>query len=401
MSIAYIKEHKYLFIFILISLCILIYKIQHTFLYHSKLPVFKNYEIWKWLENSKLMTTCFDETSKYYDAKHITTVSVTDTENIRQNIQDYCLELQKNFLSENQKLYYSYHPTFHYIYSLHANNAFMSTYTKNQNIISRIFSRKLTLCMYRTTLQNYEEYDVQFNDFICTKPYFRKKEYTQRIIYTHMANICNQSKNLNHKNKIFIAKYENKSMPLIPIVSYMSCAYDITHLNGKLRKCDLTPVNITKINSNNIQLYHNFMVYLKRAKLFRVILHESNDRIEYLIEKNIIIVYVLHHKNNVYGMYVFHDTHMKYKGLDMIECINSVRHSECDNKLFYDTFVYILQELREKKYSILILEYISHNPYLHKYINNHVHPLYTYPVTFNIVNYQQIPYYPNECLFIL
>lgn len=398
MSIAYIQENIYLFIFIFIILCILIYKIQHTFLYHSTLPVFKQYEMWKWFQSPTIMIAKFDETSKFFNNTQISTISIADTEILKDDIENYCLDLKNNFLSRRQKLHYTYKPTFSYISSLHLHNSFMSTCKANQIIISRIFSRQLHLCMYRNKIQSFEEYKIQFNDFICTNPSFRKKQYTQQIIYTHMANICNQSNEENCENKIFMAKYENKMLPLIPFVSYYSYAYNISFLNGKLNENDITPVTITKINKNSIHLYHTFISYLKSTKKFQVFLHESLDKIKYLIQQNIIVVYVLHYKDDVYAMYVFHDPHMKYNDMNMIECISSVCHSECDYALFYDTFVYILNQM---KYSILILECIAHNSQLHKYLQKQIKPLYHYPVTFNIVNYRQIPYYPKDCLFIL
>lgn len=401
MSIAYIQERKYLFLFVFIIFCMLMYKIQHTFLYHSTLPVFKQYEIWKWLKKPTIIVNKFEETSKFYDPIHVSTVSVTDVENIQQEIKDYCIELRNHFLSKCQQLNYIYHPTLGYISSLHKIGAFMSTCKVNQTVVSRIFSRPLLLCMYREKLESHEEYKIQFNDFICTKPSFRKKQYTQRIIYTHMANICNQSNKANHENKIFIAKYENRLLPLIPFVSYFSYAYNLTFIHGKLEQNDITPVIISKLNKKNIHLYYSFLLYLKKSKLFRVFLHTSIDQMKYLVEQNIILIYVLHHKDTIYAMYVFHNPHMKYKNMNMIECISSVRHSKCDDALFYDTFVYVLKQLRETQYFMLILECVSHNLCLQKSLETDVHSIYSYPVTFNMVNYQQIPYYPKDCFFIL
>jgi len=406
MSVAYIHENINIFIFICLILFVLFYKIQHTFLYHSTLPVFKKYEIWKWIQKPKLVVHSFDETSKFYDTINTTTVNITDTELIKSDIEQHCVDLKNNFFSSNQILEYNYIPSISYITALHTKNSFLSSYTVNHKVISRIFSRQLHLCMYRKQLCSFEDHEIQFNDFICTDPVFRKKQHTQRLIYTHMANICNQSKaNYNHKrqttNKIFIAKYENTTLPLIPLVTYYSYAYNIVQLNSELKEYDLTPAQISRINEHNIQLYYQFLLFLKESKLFHLVLHESIYKVKHLIKQNILYIYALHYKQKVFALYIFHDTHTQFKNKNIIECISSARHSECDDKLFNDTFIYVLQQLKLHKYSILILECTSHNVSLQNHMNEHIRSLYSLSVSYNIVNYQQIPYYPIQCFFVL
>lgn len=401
MSFEYAKEHYYIFIFIIVVLFIILFKSRHPFLLHSNLPVVKKYEIWRRFQSSQTIVNQFNYTSKYYNYTVTTNEIVAESHSFSTSAEF----IKKYFMSSYQQTNYTYAPTENYLYTLHISNSFESYFNNTNGIVSRLYSRALIFNIRNG--EYIEKHFIQFNDFLCTMPEYRKKNITPQLIYSHMTNVCNrnikESIQSTYKtyNKVFIAKYENVSLPLLPLVSYQSYIYNISDWNNVLEISDIDPIKITRINKSNFRLFSNYMDKISKSKIFDIILCERLDKLCTMIEEDIIYVFVLHHIDNVFAAYIFNDVFMTHKDMKMIEFQGSIKNSACDLKLFYHVFFHILQELKSFEYNILIFENISHNELIQKEINKDLTFEYSIPVSYHVVNYIHKQYDPNDVLCVL
>lgn len=401
MTFQYIQEHYYIFILIIVFIICILFKSNHPFLFHNTLPVVKKYEIWKMFQSPQVIVDQFNYTSKYYNCMVITNEIDSESYNFNKGVRF----IQNHFLSNRQRKYYTYTPTAQYLQTLHMYNSFESYFLHSNQIVSQLYSRPLIF--YIKNNNQFDKHIIQFNDFLCTLPDYRKKNITPQLIYSHMTNVCNrgvdykQNKAYTTHNKVFIAKYEHVSLPLKPLISYKSYIYNISKWNHSLDIHNLHPVKITRINKNNFHLFSSYMDNVYRDDMFDMILCERMDKLCTMIENEVIYLFILHHKDYVFATYIFHDMCMTYKDKKMIEFQCSIKHCKCDMKLFYHVFLHILQEIKSLEYDIIVFENISHNVWIQKYVHKDVVFEYAIPITYHIVNFIHAQYNPIRTLCIL
>ena len=409
MSVEYIAENYIYFICLLISVIIIAFKSKHPFLYHYSLPVFKNYNIIYYFQKPHIVQNNFDTNSKYYDSVYTRTLPI---KNIRENyviqshLKQHSTMLRLSFLSNHQKTLFSYTPSTKYLQTLHSNtSSYISFYTKNNEMIGRILSRELILHIFRKTQKQYESHKIQMNDFLCIKENERKQNIVPKLIYSHVTNICNEQRNncslYASENKIFIAKYENVKLPLVPLVSYTSFVYSTIKMKFEVPpEKFIHPAKITRIHSDNLQLFVRFFENVKKTKTLDFILCVSLQMLKTLIDANVMYIYILHHQNEVFAAYLFHDTKFKYNNLNMIECVSSIKGDQCDHKLFYHVFYHVIQKLKTLNFYSLSLECVMDNIVLQNMLENDIKPLYSIPMYLHAINYIQTSLNPSKCLCV-
>lgn len=405
MSLEYIVENYIYFVFVLISAIIIILKSKHPFLYHYSLPVFTKYNILYYFQPPHIVQNIFDTDAKYYDSVNTCTIPIKDIQNnniVQSHIKQHSTLLYISFLSKYQQTLFSYAPSTKHLQTLHSTSSYLSFHTKNNETIGRILSRELILHIFRKKRGKYECHKIQMNDFLCIDKKERKRNIVPKLIYSHVANICNVQANkysqYASENKIFIAKYENKTLPLVPLVSYTSFVYNTIEFKLKLHtEKNIEPIQITRIHSDNIKLFIHFFENVKTTKRFDLILSVSSHMLKNLLDANIIYIYILHHQDEVFAAYAFHDTKFKYQNLNMIECVSSIKGDKCDSKLFYHAFYYVIQKLKILNFYSLSIDCVLDNIILQNMLNTDIKPLYSIPMYLHAINYIQTSLNPQKC----
>lgn len=408
MSVEYIIENYLFFIFILITVSIIIFKSQHPFLYHYSLPVFKKYNMIYYLKSPHIVQTTFDTNTKIYDSRNTHTIPIKEikiNDVIRLHLEQHCYLMEKSFLSKYQQEFFSYSPTITYLQSLHSTCSYLSFHVKNNKTIGRIWSRELILYLFKKSSKKYESHKIQMNDFLCIDEKERKRDIVPKLIYSHVANICNlnndNQSNYASENKIFIAKYENTRLPLVPLVSYTSYIYNT--IKWKLQiptEKNIEPVKISRIQSDNIKLFIDFFENVKNMKTLDFILCVPLQMLKNVLDANTMYIYILHHQDEVFAAFMFHDTKFKYNKLNMIECVSSLKGCKCDDKLFYHAFYYVIQKLKTLNFYSLSLECVADNIVLQNMMKINIKSLYSVPMYLHTINYIQTSLNPHKCLCI-
>jgi len=168
---------------------------------------------------------------------------------------------------------------------------------------------------------------------------------------------------------------------------------------------------LKRINTKNMDILIDFLngiTNLSFSPFFEFIGIPSIVNIINLIKNNILYVYILQLRENIYGVYFIKDIFTNYENIEngnTLQLICSINNSTSPN-LFSLGFMHIINRMlknKEKKYQMILIDEISHNITIIKYWNKYFSSILNHQNAYYLYNfvYPKSPIIPEKCLFIL
>lgn len=201
-----------------------------------------------------------------------------------------------------------------------------SPYMNNLNYIS-IIKNKGVICGELLTMN---QLPVIYVDYLCVKKSERNKTLAPKLIYNFFLENYKES-------KIFLFKWENKNMSILPL-----CIYNVLHYNDiKIKYTKLTKLKIVSLNSDTLYLINEKEI----SEKFKVSIFQNINTIMNMINDNHVKIYAALKNNKLIGLYFF----KKYKN-NIFNCYSSINYDATN--LFIDGFHLILNDLNRISLSI-------------------------------------------------
>ena len=314
--------------------------IKHPF--WNRQPVFHIYNLYYWFYRGIVHKTFPTIDRKYYDNFTITHYKYNKlSEKQKGNVKKFVV----NNWSESK-----------------LNN---SPYMKNIDYLS-LFKKDPIQGIISGELLQMNNNNVMYVDFLCVDKNYRKKNIAPKLIYNFFLNNYNNS-------KIYLFKWENKTINILPL-----CIYNVLHyINIKLSKNNniFSNIKIIEINKSQLHLINESEIEEK----FNVSIFQNINKLIEMINSNYVIVYAALIKNKLIGLYFFKK--YKFKKGNVYNCYASVKYD--DDELFVKGFNQILNSLDVFTLSI---DDISHsnilinslNMFKPAYIETHSYYFYNY-----------------------
>lgn len=400
--------------FVLVAFIILFYilwklyfKIKHSF--WSIQPVF-HIDYWKgWFSPPHTITNVFPK-SKFYNTYNIHTIHVQDLS--KQNheyiaLLDFYSRLLKNHYiiqsckkkdkkkdnNKNTDIITKFHPSSNSLdlyLSKHIDiPSYISYYFTYEKMKKRIHSM---ISFYGITIESIEyniKHYMYYVDFLCTHEKSRKKGFTPQLIYSSLYNIIHDEKNKRNINT-FLFKRENEIHGFVPLVQYPTDMFSIQYLKSDLNIQNLKPLEIMEITNSNFDFFIHAIDEIKSNHIFSFYILSNFTKLKDLVENNKYHIYLLHHKNKIFSVYIFKDAdyiYKNYKTLEFVSCyINN--EEEKNLSLFFDVFTHIVNTIKERNtYQYILMDNISHVPYFSKLLSDKYRKEYTYISSLYLYNY--------------
>ncbi len=375
-------------LFILYILFFLYIKIKFRF--WSVQPVFHLYNLYYWLFPVGIIQKDMPPITKFYDG-NILTKSFKDISTEKKAL--LCWLVQSHFLN-NKKT--KYNPPKHAIldyFKAHNSNSFISLQLSNHfyknnraNIISAMTSRPLICHIYKHKIQ------VNYVDFLCVHKKHRKQGNAQKIIYSHYRDVRRMK-----SNPVFLFKREGHINFIVPLTIYNAYAFSLKHL--KTPTFEL-PNNIVcqLINNGNFPLFLHFFGEIKKE--FNCFITPCISHIKHLISKKLLFICLIIENNKPVGVYIYRRPYTSYKGKESIECIASyykLGYYDIYKKSFRNSIVLI-----NKIYpiDIAIIENISNNTDIVKYLMKKTPVLWKCPMAYFLYNFAHRPFLSSNVFLI-
>lgn len=376
--------YKLLISITVILIIIAFYKLKYPF--WSKQPVFHFHNLKYWLIPPGIIQHKKPDKNKFYDSK----IVFNDYESIKTKQKNHFAFFIKKYYAPNKKEKYnpSKMDVLNYLKNHNSKSYLSLMYDKNntKKLIATMSSRPL-ICYI-----NNNKLPVQYVDFLCVHPNYRKKGYAPKIIYTHYCN----SRYRNTEN-VFIFKREGDITSIVPITIYNNYLFDITRWD-KLVTFDEPTINTILIYENTfnkfVYVYERFM-----QSKFKCIIVPNLNHIRLLVIKKQIFITVTIINNEPYDFFIFRNTHTTYNGENSIESIASFK--ETDESVFVLGFMCSIALIyKEIQFSRLFIENISNNNIILKKIIERYRHIEKLKASYYFYNFGYRPFLSNE-VFIL
>jgi len=380
MMLVYISFAIFILFFIYYLILILVFKIKSKFWYIQ--PCYHFYDLHYIFYNNQVIQSDLPKINSFVSFEKVVTYSPDD---IQKETFNYIIELLKKEYYHTKNAIYN--PTIQSVipylsknyYNSYISLAVMPTYTpdklntnhiiKYNDIIGCIMSKSVLI----TT--PHEEFYSYYVDFFCIKKEFRKLGYSEIMIQSHEYTNRIKTKDI----QVHLFKREGDITGIVPVVKYNTYLYDINSYFHTITPSTFlynvknifhiqTPI-LLQITKSNIQILYDHLTVIKDNNLFQFItsIHISNF-IE-LIETKNIYCFVLMYKQKIYASYFLKNTFMEIDNDGVtnhcLSCIASIKSELYDNVIQYSfsqTFYQVIQLIqREKKFSYLFIENLSHN----------------------------------------
>jgi len=234
--------------------------------------------------------------------------------------------------------------------------------------------------------------NIHYVDFLCIKKKFRKKQLAPKLIYSHYFN----SRKLG-SSPIFMFKREGNVNFMVPITVYKT--YAISDNHWRYPNMNL-PRNISchLIRPQNSELLMGFFNEIRFNSSFFVI--PQREIIYNLIKHSLIIPFLIMNNNTPIAAIFYRYPNTSYNGEQSIECIASYCKKGYET-IFKDSFVNTVVLLKKKyKFSIILIENISHNYLLLKKALSRSTPKWVCPMAYYFYNFSYRPFF-SPYVFIL
>ncbi len=388
-------------LYILLSL-IVIYLLFFAFIkikfrFWSVQPVFHLYNLYYWLWPCGIIQHDIPPITKFYDGK-IITKPFQDFSTEKKEL--FYLLIKTHFLANKKE---KYNPPKHAIFDYfegHNNNCFLSLQTTlntipNHGKLSFNTCEKLISAMTSRPLNgilNGQKLNVNYVDFLCIHKKERKKGHAQKIIYSHYLDCRKQN-----ANPVFLFKREGIINFIVPLTVYTAYAFPLKNL--KHPNLDIPNNFICQlINDANFSMFAHFFGEIKNN--FKCFITPELAHIKHLVSKKLLFICMILEDTVPVGVYIYRTPFTSYDKKQSIECIASyykIGYYDVYIKSFRNTIVLI-----NKTYPIdvLLMENISNNTDLLKYLNEKYPVLWKCPMAYFLYNFAYRPFYPSDVFLI-
>ena len=326
--------------------------VKHPF--WNRQPIFHIYNIYYWFLKRGIIYNSLPPTDrKYYD----TTISHYTFNNLTSNHKKIILKFIKdNWFNVKNKNFKPYIENFKYISMLKTD------------------CMKGIICGEELSMGNNK---VLYVDYLCVSKQFREKNISPKLIYNFF---------LKHHGefKIFLFKWENKNMNIVPM-----CVYNVHHYkNIKFNiNREFNPLKLVTITKEHLHLINKSDI----NKNFKITIYSNYNTFVTQIENNYIKVYALMKDNSVLGLYFFHRYNER-----SYNCYASINFDTKEN------FIYGIKTIINSldKTMLLSIDDTSHSNILIESLHKEVKPYVTETHSYYFYNYINFPENSNDVLII-
>lgn len=397
--------HYILFIITLVIIIFYAYiKLKYPF--WNNQPVYHTYDYFRSLYSVPYYVNQFKPyKTKFYDYDHVDTQQYI---NIDDNKKKQLLDMIQCYYINTDRIMHTIDKKSLNAYFIgQTESSFISTYCQKlydqvidpsfgsqiitrHNPIGCITSRKLNFWHInkKNNGQNYTELPVYYIDFLCVGRIKESVDIYRKLLQSHEYN-------QRIENPSILCSLIKKEIELfqgiIPLVNYNTYTY-------KLRdhKISTLPKHyyIVQINIKNLDLYIDFFYnnndYCSKTRLYDIMIFPDIGNIEEMIKNNILYIYCLKSKENIYGFYFFKDSRLYYED---VECNTLLFLSSVMNCLspdiFYTGYLNSIKEILklDNSFNMLLFEDIGHNNIIMEYWNKKYTPIFTNKTAYYLYNY--------------
>ena len=259
---------------------------------------------------------------------------------------------------------------------------------------------------------------MYYIDYSVTLPKYRHQESIMILSTTTGVEIMKRYVDEEYPDKEtssmgFLFKTEHTKLPIMPLLSYKSIVYDLDSVSfvesllGYEKTTRFEPLQLIRVDKNNIRIFKDIFKYVLEKKnytrMFCVTTGYTN--LYDCILQNVIHVYMIMMKDEVYGMFLFKDIRYAYKKEPMIECIASFwfekKHDSRD--LTIDLYLWCLYDLKRiHRFRYIVLNVLGENWKLFDSLTRRgLLGLYHVPCYYYAINYIQKPYSSEESFMMV
>lgn len=205
---------------------------------------------------------------------------------------------------------------------------------------------------------------IYFIDYLCVSRERDRKKLNRMLLQTHEYNQRTNNPNV----LISLLKKEVELFEgIIPLVKYNTTTYDIPNilfykLPPGFQVIQIVSSNIAIITDYLYNIIHNN--YDNNEHMFDICIIQDASYYLSQIKAGNMIIYCLQHREHIYGVYFFKNTHTEYEDIEgkVLMFSSSIKNVN-NNELFYIGFLRSMYHLlkKNKHYKMLTIENIGHN----------------------------------------
>jgi hypothetical protein len=285
---------------------------------------------------------------------------------------------------------------------------------------------------YKNDKNEFLHYTIYYGDYLCIDTKYRKKQITQKLIYTsiytiysyfHRFNknkIMNSNSNSNSNSntgKIFISKHEVKPLPYKWFISYPVYVYNIDSWNVKqIHSKHIQPLSFIYLDpeSKTTPIYLDIIIQHDYHKKWKWYMYENLNTLLQMIKQKYIYIYILINEKTreLYNVFIWRDGKQLYDKKKTLECISSFtlwrdkstnQIQNIHQSLYFDcisTMIYQIQHIHHFTY--IHIELVSENiDIMNYFISKQSYiPILKYNNYYHLYNMIQTEISPSNCFYI-
>ena len=440
---------QYILAIVIVFYLLIVAYIKLTYKFWAYQPVFHVYHLYWWLFPCGIIDYELPKKNKFINPFQIQHFQYPDSYNDKSNDKstelvpwDQMTSFIKQHYLQNKRHELFYNPSLKEIQTYfkgHSYPTIVSLYyekeglieyknEKNEliernNIIGCITSRPLYVTFPNESSENnkhHRELTVYYVDFLCVHKQKRKQGIASELIQTHeyYQRRVGHHRDSNNNLHVSLFKREGQLTGIVPLVVFSSMGYMTEHISlDRFQKIE-DYYSILRLQKSSLQLFFSFIK--KNKERFGCIITPHLSNLMFLLEQNILTIYMLMLNDSVLSVYIFRNEHTMEKKRDCISCIGSLSSRNQSNELFGFGFLHcfnlLKREISSKKrendkkndkknhnHTILYIENIGDNLFLNNYVKEfHItkHHDCQIPMAYFFYNYAKRPFLEKE-VFIL
>ena len=244
-------------------------------------------------------------------------------------------------------------------------------------------------------------YDAFYIDYITIHRDYSDPLLSRKLLQSHEYN----QQVLNPAIKISILRKEiDLYGGVVPVVEFTTALYQIRDI--KLPK--LPPhFTVERIFKEHLNLLTNFFDKLENMlPTFKIKMFSEMGNIMALIKKELLYVFCLKRRDQVFGIYFLKDAHMQYDGSTDDGTLHLLAsfHNSTESKLFTLGFMYALQSIQKFKrgFKTILIDNIGHNCFIDLFWRRKYSPLLENKTAYYSFNFiLPLSPYKKEEVFVL
>lgn len=406
-----------LFFFVLVLFAYI--KIKYPF--WNNQPVFHTYDYWRFFYSIPFIVYKYRPVkTKYCDFHQIETTNYIDSPQSIKNkivnlLQCYyipsekilhmitCDDLDTIFTGINEPSYIS----LFYDKIIQNNEGQAPNILVNTEPSGCITSRAYKM-FYRPTLSetSYMMNSIYFIDYLCVSRERDRKKLNRMLLQTHEYN-----QRINNPNiLISLLKKEVELFEgIIPLVKFNTTTYNIPNvlfykLPSGFQVIQIESSNVNVITDYLYNLTHNN--YNNNEHIFDICIIQDTSYYLSQVKSGNMYIYCLQHREHIYGVYFFKNTHTEYEDIDgkVLLFSTSIKNVN-NNEVFYIGFLRSMYHLlkKNKQYKLLMIENIGHSSDILAYWDLYNKPIFNNATAYYLYNfiYPSSPLLSNRSLIAL